>query len=161
MLDLGLPDSDLQTLRFGRTLITGVVMLLATSWAIAGALILPKSVFHFHELVITSYANGTMDFSADASGLIRSLGIVSLLTLVLGLVIGLTIGLTASNLTPTKNTALQENRTETYEHALSAAGLMSIKRTPDGTTYQLTEHGRQFLRDYAFLRDREAVTIKE
>jgi len=141
-------------------LITELAVIVAVSWAIAVTLILPKGTFHFHELVITTYANGTTDFSADASGLIRSLGIVSFLTLVLGLVIGLTMGMTASNFTLTKNSNMHVDGTETYEHALSTAGLMLITRTAEGTAYQLTEHGRQFLREYAFL-DREAVTIKE
>jgi len=136
-----------------------MVMLFTVSWTVAAVLILPKGIFHFHEMVITTYANGTTDLSTDASGLIRSLGIVSLLTLVLGLVIGLTIGLSASNFTLANNSDIQLDPTQTYEHALSAAGLMSITRRSDGTTYQLTEHGRQFLRDYAFLRDREALTI--
>ena len=128
-------------------------MLLAVGWAIAFTLILPKGIFHFHELTITTYTNGTMDFSTDASILVRSLGIVSLLTLILGLVIGGSMGLTASSADRVK-----EKETNGYEHALAAAGFMKITPTPDGVTYQLTEHGRQFLREYAFL-DREATSV--
>jgi len=127
-------------------------MLLAVGWAIAFTLILPKDIFHFHQLTITTYTNGTMDFSTDASILVRSLGIVSLLTLILGLVIGGSMGLALS--------ADRVKETNGYEHALATAGFMKITRTRDGVTYQLTEHGRHFLRDYAFL-DREAVTLRE
>jgi len=127
-------------------------MLLAVGWAIAFTMIIPKGIFHFHELVITTYTNGTMDFSTDATTLIRSLGIVSLLTLILGLIIGATMGLTASNIVRVKNP-------DEYEHELMTAAFVKVTPTPDGTTYQLTEHGRQFLRDYAFL-DREVITVK-
>ena len=126
-------------------------MLLAVGCAIAVTMIIPKEIFHFHELVITTYTNGTMDFSTDATMLVRSLGIVSLLTLILGLIIGATMGLTASNIVHVKNE---------YEHELMTTGFVKITPTPDGATYQLTEHGRQFLRDYAFL-DREALTVRE
>jgi len=132
-------------------------MLLAVGWAIAVTTILPKGIFHFHELVITTYANGAMDFSTDATGLVRSLGILSLLTLILGLVLGATIGLTASSVHV--KVAEVEEKTARYDHAVSAAGFVKITPTPDGVTYQLTEHGRQFLRDYAFL-DREAITVE-
>jgi len=142
----------LHTLRFGRVLVTELAMLLAVGWAIAFTMIIPKGIFHFHELVITTYTNGTMDFSTDATILVRSLGIVSLLTLILGLVIGATMGLTASNIVHVK-------KTDEYEHELMATGFVKITPTPDGATYQLTEHGRQFLRDYAFL-DREVIAVK-
>jgi hypothetical protein len=129
-------------------------MLLAVGWSIAVTMILPKGIFHFHELVITTYTNGTMDFSTDATILVRSLGIVSLLTLILGLVIGATMGLTASSVVHVKE------KMNDYEHALAAAGFMKITPTPDGVTYQLTEHGRHFLREYAFL-DRDALSVHE
>ena len=129
-------------------------MLLAVGWAIAVTMILPKGIFHFHELIITTYANGAMDFSTDATGLVRSLGILSLLTLILGLVLGTAMGLTASSVAHVKETTVG------YDHALTAAGFVKIRPTPDGVTFQLTDHGRQFLRDYAFL-DREAITVHE
>jgi len=133
-------------------LVTELAVLLTVTWTIAVTTIFPKGIFHFHELVITTYTNGTWDFSTDATILVRSLGIVSLLTLVLGLVIGATIGLTAKNVAHIK-------KSDGYEQALTSAGFMKITPTADGVTYQLTEHGRHFLRDYAFL-DREPVTIQ-
>ena len=140
----------MQTLRFSRLLVTELTILLTVGSAIAVTLIIPKGIFHFHELIFTTYANGTADFSTDATILVRSLGIVSLLTMILGLVIGATIGLTASNLAQVEN--------KEYKRALMAGGFLKITPTPDGATYQLTEHGRQFLKDYAFL-DREHITI--
>lgn len=127
-------------------------MLLAVSWAIAATIILPKGFYHFHELVITTYANGTMDFSTDATALVRSLGILSGLTLILGLVSGTAMGLTMSNIAHVKE------KTVEYGDALAAARFVKITSTPDGATYRLTENGRQFLRDYAFL-DRQNIAI--
>ncbi len=137
----------MQTLRFSRLLVTELAMLLAVCSAITVTLIIPKGIFHFHQVVLTTYINGTADFSTDATTLIRRLGIVSLLTLIFGLVIGATIGLTVPNVAHVK-------KTDEYEQALRAIGFVKITTTPDGTTYQLTEHGRQFLRDYAFPRPR-------
>jgi hypothetical protein len=133
-------------------LVTELGLLLAVGWAIALTLIVPKGIFHFHELVLTTYTNGTTDFSTDATIIVRSLGIVSLLTLILGLVIGATMGLTMPHVVHVKQ------KIGDYEHALTAAGFMKVRSTPKGTTYQLTEHGRQFLREYAFL-DREAMSV--
>ena len=128
--------------------------LLAVGWAVAVTLILPKGIYHFHQLIITTYTNGTMDFSTDATVLVRGLGIVSLLTLILGLTIGVTMGLTASS------SAHIERKTDEYERVLTTADFMKISTMPHGVTYQLTEHGRRFLRDYAFL-NRESVTIPD
>ena len=133
-------------------------MLLTVGWAIAVTMILPKNIFHFHELVVTIYANGAMDFSTDVTGLVRSIGILSLMTLILGLVLGTAIGLTASSVHV--KVAQVKEKTVGYDHALTTAGFVKITPTPDGVTYQLTEHGRHFLRDYAFL-DREAITVHE
>ena len=146
-------DFILQTLRFSSLMVTELALLLAVGWTIAVTVILPKGIFHFHELIITTYTNGTMDFSTDATALVRSLGTLSLLTLILGLVLGTTMGLTASSVAQVKKTV-------GYDHALTGAGFVKITSTPDGVTYQLTEHGRQFLRDYAFL-NREAITVHE
>ena len=128
---------------------------MVVGWAIAVTMIIPKNIFHFHELVMTTYSNGTMDFSTDATVLIRSLGIVSLMTMALGLLIGVTMRVTTTSHTHTK-TAMYAQSSEDYEDVLAAAGLMLVTRTPDGATYQLTEHGRKFLRDYAFL-DRKLI----
>jgi hypothetical protein len=147
-------DSRLQTLRFSSLIVTELGLLLAVGWTIAVTVILPKGIFHFHELIITTYTNGTMDFSTDATALVRSLGTLSLLTLILGLVLGTAMGLTTSSVAHVKE------KTVEYDHALTAAGFVKITSTPDGVTYRLTEHGRQFLRDYAFL-NREAITVHE
>ena len=144
----------MQTPRFGRLLATELATLLIVGWTIAVTTIIPKDVFHFHELVITTYANGAMDFSTDATGLVRSLGILSLLTLSLGIVSGTAMGLAASSF------AQGKKRTIKYDEALTSAGFVKIRPTRDGVAYVLTEHGRQFLRDYAFL-DREALTNPE
>jgi hypothetical protein len=135
----------LQNLRFGNLLFTELAMLLAVGFIVTVTLILPKGIIHFNELIVTTYTNGTVDFSTDASMLVRSLGILSLLTLTLGLALGAAMGLTASSF------ARVEKKTDQYESSLTTAGFMKITAARDGTTYQLTEHGRRFLREYAFL----------
>lgn len=62
------------------------------------------------------------------------------------------MGLTASSVAHVKEKIVG------YDHALTAANFVKITSKPDGVTYQLTEHGRQFLRDYAFL-NHEAITV--
>ena len=59
------------------------------------------------------------------------------------------MGLTASSFA-------RVEKTNEYESSLTTAGFMKITATPDGTTYELTEHGRRFLREYAFL-NRESI----
>ena len=134
----------MRTLRIGSLLVTELGMILVVGWTITVALILPKGMIHFRELIITTYTNGTIDFSTDATILFRTLGVISLLTLTLGLIIGAAIVLTTSSLHVKK-------KTDDYEKALAAADFMKITNTANGTTYQLTEHGRRFLKDYAFL----------
>lgn len=103
-------------------------------------LILPKYSIYSHELTVNYYTNGAMDFSVDATSLVRSLGIISLMTLLLGLTAGAAMGLGAR---------LEE--AYEYEKAIEKAGFVKITDMPDGTEYQITEYGRRFLRDYAFL----------
>jgi hypothetical protein len=116
---------------------------------LVGTLILPKNIFHFQELIIAFYSNGTMDFGVDVTGLVRSLGVISLLTLFLGLTIGTALGLLASD-SPFSATQTKGHMNE-YETALVASGFVKITTALNGTSYQLTEVGRRFLRDYAFL----------
>jgi hypothetical protein len=116
---------------------------------LVGSLILPNNILHFREVIITFYSNGTMDFGVDVTGLVRSLGVVSLLTMFLGLTIGTALGLITSDF------QLSATRTKgdvnEYETALVASGFVKITTAPNGASYQLTEIGRRFLRDYAFL----------
>ena len=142
----------MQTLRSSSLLVTELVILIAVGFTVIATLILPKSIFHFQELVVTIYTSGKTDFSADVTPLVSSLGIVSLLTLIFGLAIGAAMSLTASSAAHVQKKAIG------YEDALTTAGFMKITTTPDGRTYQLTELGQRFLRDYAFL-DRQFTTV--
>jgi len=125
---------------------------LVVAGTIVGTLIVPKNTFYFQELVVNFYTNGTVSLSTDVTGLVRSLGIISLLTLILGLTIGAALGLIAIDLPD------EANRTEgdlnEYEKALASSGFVKVTAASDGTTYQLTEVGKRFLRDYAFLNRR-------
>jgi len=145
----------MQTLRFRSLLLTELAMLGVVGWIVTVTLILPKGIIHFNELIVTTYTNGTMDFSTDATVLVRSLGILSLLTLTLGLALGAAMGMSASSLARVEKKTV----TDGYENSLTRAGFMKITATRDGTTYQLTEHGRRFLRDYAFLNHEAMASV--
>jgi hypothetical protein len=125
--------------------------------AVSLVMIFSRNTFHFHELTVNYYTDGTMDFSADASALVRSLGVISLMTLIFGLAIGSAISLTTSKLLP-NSTRIEEN-VDGYEKALMESGFVRVTKATNGTTYQITELGQRFLRDYAFLK-REIDDLK-
>lgn len=123
-----------------RRLLVAIATVSIVAAAMSLVLILPKYSIYSHELTVNYYTNGAMDFSVDATSLVRSLGIISLMTLLLGLTAGAAMGLGAR---------LEE--AYEYEKAIEKAGFVKITDMPDGTEYQITEYGRRFLRDYAFL----------
>lgn len=148
----------MHTLRPSCLLVTELIIVIAVGATVVATLILPKAMFHFQELVVTMYTNGTTDFSANVTPLVSSLGIVSLLTLIFGIAIGAAMSLTASSIPN-----VHKKPEEEYEDIVRTAGFMKITTTAEGKTYQLTELGHRFLRDYAFL-NRELITthgIKE
>jgi hypothetical protein len=132
------------THNFGRLFIAEVAIILGIGVAVAHVLLLQNVVFHFHSLTISYYTDGTMDFSTDVTSLVRGLGIVTMLILGFGLAMGTAMGLT------TKYRVTGGNKS-TYEEALMSSGFVNITNSPNGTMYQLTETGKRFLRDYAFL----------
>ena len=122
--------------------------------AIAQSLIFSNAIIHFHQFFLNYYADGTADFSADVSALVRNLGIVNLLTLTFGVTIGAAIALTASSGTNKAQKGVGAEHLDQYERALVDSGLVSIAENKDGTTYKVTEHGRRFLSEYSFLQRR-------
>ena len=128
-------------------------IVLGLAAVIARSLILSNSIVHFHELFLNFYSDGTSDFSANVTSLIRSLGVVDLLTLIFGVSIGAAITLTAANRAKqTKSTAKGMRHLDQYEKALVASGLVIVAKNREGTTYQVTEMGRRFLMEYADFR---------
>lgn len=120
---------------------------------ITQSLILSNSIMHFHEFFLNFYTDGTSDFSANVTTLVRNLGIVDLLTLIFGVTIGAAITLTAANRAKqTERPAESMADIDEYERALVASGLVIVARNKEGTTYQVTEIGRRFLMEYADLR---------
>jgi len=122
--------------------------ILVVAGTLVGTLILPKNTIYFQELIVTLYTNGTVDFSADVTGLVRNLGVISLLTLFFGLVMGAALGLIAVDFPIRARTRVDSSE---YEEALASSGFVKVTTSPEGTAYQLTEVGKRFLRDYAFL----------
>jgi len=108
--------------------------------------------FHFQQVTLNFYTNGKVDFTTDASNLVRSLGTVAMLSLVFGLTIGAAVGLTCS---PQFGSTDSRSGAGNYEEEMSKMGFVVITKTDEGTTYQLTDLGRRFLREYRFLEKTE------
>ena len=106
--------------------------------------------FHFQQVTLNFYTNGKVDFTTDASNLVRSLGTVAMLSLVFGLTIGAAVGLTCS-----PHFAANSGPGSNYEEEMGKMGFVVITKTDEGTTYQLTDLGRRFLREYRFLEKTE------
>jgi hypothetical protein len=123
--------------------------ILFVAGTLIGTLIVPKNTFSFQELIVTFHNNGTVDFSADVTGLVRSLGLISLLSLFLGLTMGGALGLIAVDF-PLREKGTKAHLNE-YEKALASSGFVKITTVSGGTAYELTDVGKRFLRDYAFL----------
>lgn len=80
-------------------------------------------------------------------GDVRSLGTVAAFALIFGVATGAAIGLTCSHHVVTSASA----NPNAYEEEVTKTGLVVINKTNEGTTYQLTELGRRFLKEYRFL----------
>ena len=113
---------------------------------------LPSYTFHFEQVTLNYYTNGKADFSTNVSGLVRSLGTVAMLTLFFGVTIGAAVGLTCS---PHFEATDSKSGRSNYEEEMARMGFVVITKTDEGTTYQLTDHGRRFLREYRFLEKAE------
>lgn len=152
----------------GRTttnlMVVEFAVVLGFAAVITQSLILSNSILHFHQFFLNFYTDGTSDFSANVTTLVRNLGIVDLLTLIFGVTIGAAITLTAANRAkPTERSAESMAHLDEYEKALVASGLVIVARNKEGTTYQVTETGRRFLIEYADLRRKleEQASVQE
>jgi hypothetical protein len=106
---------------------------------------------HFQQLFLNYYADKSVDFSVDVTALVRNLGIVDLMTLVFGLTIGAAMALTGrSNLV--KGGPKGVEQLDQYERSLMISGLVNVTKTQKGTTYQVTEMGRRFLKEFEYLQ---------
>ena len=129
-----------------------LVFIFSFAIAITALMFLHNYTFHFEKVTLNIYANGSTDFSTDATNLVRSLGAIAMLSLVFGIAGGAAVGLTY-------NSHLKEfepkRKSEGYEEKVANAGFVKIERTSEGTTYQLTDSGRRFLAEYRFLEKLE------
>ena len=129
-----------------------LLLLFSFSTLITGLMLLHSYTFHFERVTLNFYTNGTTDFTTDATPLVHSLGTIAMLTLVFGIATGAAVGLTYNAQLNRKPAA------EGYEEEIAKAGFVKIEKTSEGTTYQLTEHGRRFLSEYRFLEKLEKAT---
>jgi len=113
--------------------------------------------FHFEQVTLNYYTNGRVDFTTDATSLVRSLATIAMLSLIFGITTGTAIGLTC---TSQFKTSSSEDELDGYEQGMSKAGFVEIKKTTQGTTYSLTDLGRRFLRDYSFLEKTEENVVQ-
>jgi len=110
--------------------------------------------FHFEQVTFNHYTNGNVDFTTDVSSLVRSLATVAMLSLVFGITIGAAVGLTCS---PHFGSTDSGSGRSNYEEEMTKMGFVVITKTDEGTTYQLTEFRRRFLREYRFLEKTEQI----
>jgi hypothetical protein len=138
-------------LRISKLFVVESATVLGFAAVITQSLILSNNTMHFQQLFLNYYADKSVDFSADVTALVRSLGIVDLLTLVFGLTIGAAMALTyGSNLA--KGGAKGVEQLDQFERSLMISGLVNVTKTQEGTTYQVTEMGRRFLKEFAYLQ---------
>jgi len=141
------------TLRISKLFVVELAIVLGVAAVITQSLILSNNTMHFQRLFLNFYTDGTMDFSADVTALVRSLGIVDLLTLAFGFTIGAVMAFTSGS-----GDSLSWGRAKgvaqlgQYEKALMISGLVNVMKTREGTTYQVTETGRRFLTEFAYLQ---------
>lgn len=113
---------------------------------------LPSYTFHFEQVTLNYYVNGKTDFTADATGLVRSLATIAMLSLVFGITTGTAVGLTCTSHFKTFDSAAGFGG---YDEEVTKAGFVVVSKTDEGTTYKLTDMGRRFLREYRFLEKTE------
>jgi hypothetical protein len=124
-----------------RVYLVEAAVLVVLALGIMVSLVIPAYTYHFHRLSLNLYQNGAMDFTTDTTSLVRSLGVIALATMAVGALVGAAIGITSSKLNRTvgiPSSGLLQNFVRQYS-------------TEQGTRYELTDEGLQFLQDYAVL----------
>ena len=119
-------------------------VLVAVAFGITVSLVIPAYTYHFHVLSMNFYRNGAMDFSTDTTSLVRSLGVVAIATMVVGALVGAAIGITNSSL----------NRTLRIPSSGSLQKFVRQYSTEQGTRYELTSEGVQFLEEHGALENK-------
>ncbi len=140
-------------MKSSRLFLAEIAFLVGFATITVQSIILIKDMMPIHQIFLLRYRDGTLGFGVDVTGLVRSLGVVNLLTLTFGLALGAALVLTLKGSTPAWGLAEEEtSHLNEYERALANSGLVQITRTEEGTTYQVTEMGRRFLFEYADLQ---------
>jgi len=84
-----------------------------------------------------------VDFTTDITSLVRSLGMVALGTMIVGVLVGTAIGITSTRL----------KRTVSIPRSGLLQKFVRQYSTEQGTRYELTSEGLQFLQEYAALEN--------
>jgi len=130
-------------------LIEGVV-LLALALGIIASLLVPRHTYYFHEVTVNYYQSGAVDFATDTTSLVRSLGVVALAAMVVGALVGTAIGLTN----------IKHQRTVSIPRSGQLERLVRQYSTEQGTKYELTDEGLQFLQEYGVLENQHMEEAK-
>ena len=139
-----------------KLLVLECALLFALSAGLFALMFSRSYIYHFEQVTLNYYANGSADFSTNIAGVVRSLGTIAMFSLVIGATTGAAIGLTCTGHFKPSDSVSEQGR---YEAEMTKAGFVVINQTDQGTTYKLTELGRRFLRDYQFLERTEETTI--
>jgi len=149
-------NNELLTTKAKKLLFIECALFSITATVLFGFIFFHSYTFHFEQVTLNVYKNGSVDFTTNVTSLVRSLGTVAVLSLFFGVTTGAAIGLTCKSHIDTANSASSPG---SYEREMTKLGFVVINKTDEGTTYTLTEHGRRFLRDYRFLERTEETTI--
>jgi len=147
----------LSTSKAKKLLFIECALFLIIATMLFGFMFFHSFTFHFEQVTLNVYKNGTSDFTTNVTSLVRSLGTIAVFSLFFGVATGAAIGLTCSPHIETANSALGPGA---YEEEIEKLGFVVINKTDEGTTYRLTEHGRRFLNDYRFLERTEETAVE-
>jgi hypothetical protein len=139
--------NELLTSKAKKLLFTECALFSITATVLLALVFSRNYTLHFEQVTLNVYTNGTSDFTTNVTSLVRSLGTVAIFSLIFGVATGAAIGLTCSH----NAGASSSTNPNAYEEEVTKTGLVVINKTNEGTTYQLTELGRRFLKEYRFL----------
>jgi hypothetical protein len=134
-------------------LLAELAIVLVVAGVIAYSLLLPSRSYHFREVSLNFYPNGAVDFSADMTGLFRALGILTLMTMILGLLVGAAMGLGALNLSGSARAAAGTTVGESVELLLKSGFVRNVSNQGKSDQYEITDTGLRFLKEYQDLNE--------
>jgi len=134
-------------------LLVELAIVLVVAGVIAYSLLLPSRSYHFRQVSVNLYSNGAVDFSADMTSLFRALGVLALMTMILGLLVGTAMGLGAINLSGTARADGRVAVKDSMELLLKSGFVKAVAIGGNPHQYEITTTGLNFLKEYQDLND--------